>query len=297
MYTNTTILTQTASQVGVPQLRSDLKSHQVISTRQQSLISPTQPSSSRRQLLIASTLSLPLFNALPSLAAPSTATLEGAAPDVFTATAPSVVAIGTLVKDSFTAIASGVVWTSMGHVVTAYSPVNTAVRQNQNLVLAVQRPQSSGAISFYPVTAISAREPSLDLMVLQADLEEESSFSQLTLANSVGLKVGQDVFLLGSTVDGQRTLSTGVLSALGRTIPAPNGQAIRGALQTDVDITSLGLGGALVDSSGHLLGIPTVSYSKPGTGRSSGVNFAVPCNVLLDAVPKLIAYGNLAGRR
>ena len=280
-----------------PPKRCDLNVNHVISKTGQLIKPQTQHCTTRRHILLASTISLPLFHGLPSLAAPFSSIIEGPAQDIFTTTAPSVVAIGTLVGDSFSTLASGVVWTRMGHIITAYSPVNGAIRQNQNLIVAVQQPQA-GVVSFHPVTSIAAREPSLDLIVLQADLpQEESSFAMLTLARSGELNVGQDVLLIGSTTDGQRTLSTGVLSAKGRAIPAPNGQPIRGALQTDVDITALGLGGALVDSNGHLIGLPTVSYSKPGTGRSSGVNFAVPSDVLIDAVPKLIAYGNVAGRR
>ena len=166
---------------------------------------------------------------------------------------------------------------------------------------------TTGSISYLPITAIASREPSLDLIVIQVDFSSLSSgdggdggdsIIPITLSGrSPAPKVGEDVFLIGSTAEGGRTIGQGVLSATGRSIPAPNGQAIRGALQTDVDITKLGLGGALLDSSGGLIGIPTVSYAKPGAERSSGVNFAISRDTLLDAVPKMIAYGNVAGRR
>jgi S1-C subfamily serine protease len=87
-----------------------------------------------------------------------------------------------------------------------------------------------------------------------------------------------------------------VISAVGRVIPASNNQALQ-ALQTDAEVDQQSLGGALLDSSGRLVGMPVVSYVKPGQGRSSGVNFALPVDLLRDAVPKLIVYGSAQLRR
>lgn len=87
------------------------------------------------------------------------------------------------------------------------------------------------------------------------------------------------------------------MSATGRTVPASNNQPIPGALQTDADVTAQSLGGALLDSGGRLIGMPVVSYAKPGVARSSGVNFALPADLLRDVVPRLIVYGAAAPRR
>lgn len=80
-------------------------------------------------------------------------------------------------------------------------------------------------------------------------------------------------------------------------IPASNNQAIPGALQTDADVTAQSLGGALLDSSARLVGMPVVSYARPGVPRSSGVNFALPVDLLREVVPRLIVYGSAAERR
>ena len=252
------------------------------------------PPTTRRELLLTSGAFLTLTAINPQRAVAAIDT-ESPAIDIAATTSNLVATVGILSGDNFSALASGVIWTSQGHVVTAYSPVNGALRQDQNLVIALQNP-STGAVTYSPVKTVVAREPSLDLIVLLADLNTEET-SPLVISPSKDLKIGQEVYLVGSSPDGGRTLSAGVLSAMNRSIPAPNGQAIRGALQTDVDVTALGLGGALLNSKGQLIGIPTVSYSRPGTGRSSGVNFALPSDTLLDAVPKLIAYGNLLGKR
>jgi len=260
------------------------------------------PSSHRRELLLTSGTLAASFFITPLRAVVATDT-ENPANDIAAVTFDLVASVGTLAGDNFTALASGVIWTSQGHVVTAYSPVNGALRQDKSLVIAVQN-QSTGIVNYSPVNSVVAREPSLDLIVLQADElstgvgENSSTAKGLVVARSNVLEIGQDVFLIGSNPDGSRNLAAGVLSATNRSIPAPNGQAIRGALQTDVNVgNGINLGGALVDSKGHLIGIPTVSYSRPGTGRSSGVNFALPSDTLIDAVPKLVAYGNLSGRR
>jgi len=228
---------------------------------------------------------------------------ETPAADVFRAQAHTVMAVCTISQggpQEFSVVASGIVWDILGHVVTAFSPVNTALRQKQAVVLAVVS-ERSGDIVLIPAVAV-AREPSLNLIVLEADRSKlevamGDTLKPPPIASSASLRVGQDLFLISSTSQGSRSLSTGVLSSTGRSIPAPNGQQIRQALQTDVDITSLGLGGGLFDSGGNLVGVPTVSYTREGAGVSSGVNFALPSDVLLDAVPKLIAYGNLSGRR
>lgn len=256
------------------------------------------PPTNRRELLLLSGVLLTSSLITPKRADAIVTTTESPAIDIAATSLTFVTTVGSLSGDNFTALASGVVWTSQGHVVTAYSPVNGALRQQQNLVIATQDTSNGGAVTFTPVKTVVAREPSLDLIVLQADVSNTAdNTNRLVVSRSKDLKIGQDVFLIGSSPDGSRSLAAGVLSATNRSIPAPNGQAIRGALQTDVNVTALGLGGALVDSKGHLIGIPTVSYSRPGTARSSGVNFALPSDALIDAVPKLIAYGNLSGRR
>jgi S1-C subfamily serine protease len=68
-------------------------------------------------------------------------------------------------------------------------------------------------------------------------------------------------------------------------------------LQTDAEVGPQSLGGALLDGGGALVGMPVVSYAKPGVGRSSGVNFALPSDLLREVVPRLIVYGSAAVRR
>ncbi|XP_030476705.1 protease Do-like 5, chloroplastic isoform X3 [Syzygium oleosum] len=82
-----------------------------------------------------------------------------------------------------------------------------------------------------------------------------------------------------------------VVSGLGREIPSPNGSSIRGAIQTDAAINSGNSGGPLIDSHGYVIGVNTATFTRKGTGLSSGVNFAIPVDTVVRTVPYLIVYG------
>ena len=226
--------------------------------------------------------------------------------------AASVVAIGTSAppNSSFTALASGIIYNGT-YIITSYSAINPFLRQSTPLELLLLSADSTQRF-FTPITSVVAREPSLDLIILQADLNintetdssnsnNSSAISSATFTPSSSLLVGQEVSLIGSLPDGRRSISTGVLSATNRAIPAPNNQLIKNMLQFDTDVPPLGVGGALVDSHGHVIGIPTTnSYSTTAATtrlRSNGVNFAVSSDTLIDTIPRLIAYGNLSGKR
>ncbi|ESW19915.1 hypothetical protein PHAVU_006G166100 [Phaseolus vulgaris] len=82
-----------------------------------------------------------------------------------------------------------------------------------------------------------------------------------------------------------------VVSGLGREIPSPNGGAIRGAIQTDAAINAGNSGGPLINSYGRVIGVNTATFTKKGSGMSSGVNFAIPIDTVVRTVPYLIVYG------
>ncbi|KAF6136439.1 hypothetical protein GIB67_028658 [Kingdonia uniflora] len=82
-----------------------------------------------------------------------------------------------------------------------------------------------------------------------------------------------------------------VVSGLGREIPSPNGSAIRGAIQTDAAINAGNSGGPLINSYGHVIGVNTASFTRKGTGQSSGVNFAIPIDTVVRTIPYLIVNG------
>lgn len=85
-----------------------------------------------------------------------------------------------------------------------------------------------------------------------------------------------------------------MISGLGREIPSPAGRAIFGAIQTDAAINAGNSGGPLLDSFGHVIGINTATFTRQGSGRSSGVNFAIPIDTVWKLVPHLIVDGTVS---
>ena len=127
-----------------------------------------------------------------------------------------------------------------------------------------------------------------DLAVLQV-AGIPAQLPVLALGTSRDLVVGQDVIAIGSPFGFDYTLSTGVISGLGREVEGIGGLPIIGAIQTDAAINPGNSGGPLLDSSGRLVGINTSIFSP--SGASAGVGFAVPADTVARVVPDLIAYG------
>ena len=110
----------------------------------------------------------------------------------------------------------------------------------------------------------------------------------LELEDSSTLVVGQKVLALGNPFGLTQTLTTGIISALGRTIEAQNGRKIDGVIQTDAAINPGNSGGPLLNTEGKVIGINTQIIGSAG---SIGIGFAVPSNTARKIVPELIAYG------
>lgn len=133
-------------------------------------------------------------------------------------------------------------------------------------------------------------DPAYDLAVLKVDIERDKLRPAL-IGTSHDLRVGQSCFAIGNPYGYEHTLTTGVVSGLRREIPSPIGRAIRGAIQTDAAINAGNSGGPLIDSYGHVVGVNTATFTRKGSGVSSGVNFAIPIDVVVRIVPSLIVYG------
>ncbi|KAJ9691048.1 hypothetical protein PVL29_013289 [Vitis rotundifolia] len=144
--------------------------------------------------------------------------------------------------------------------------------------------------SFSREAKIIGYDPAYDLAVLKVDIEG-NKLKPVVLGTSRDIRVGQSCFAIGNPYGYENTLTTGVVSGLGREIPSPNGKAIRGAIQTDAAINSGNSGGPLINSYGHVIGVNTATFTRKGTGVSSGVNFAIPIDTVVRTVPYLIVYG------
>ncbi|XP_043690233.1 protease Do-like 5, chloroplastic isoform X2 [Telopea speciosissima] len=144
--------------------------------------------------------------------------------------------------------------------------------------------------SFTKEGKIIGFDPAYDLAVLKVDVEGKE-LKPAVLGTSQDLHVGQSCFAIGNPYGYENTLTTGVVSGLGREIPSPNGRAISGAIQTDAAINSGNSGGPLINSYGHVIGVNTATFTRKGTGISSGVNFAIPIDTVVRIVPYLVVYG------
>ena len=174
---------------------------------------------------------------------------------------------------------SGFVWDQDGHIVTNYHVVQMGDRASVTL----------NDNSTYPATIIGVA-PDKDIAVLRIDAPPQKLLP-LPVGQSSTLKVGQKVLAIGNPFGLDQTLTTGVISGLGREIKSVSGRPIQDVIQTDASINPGNSGGPLLDSSGRLIGMNTAIYSP--SGANAGIGFAVPVDAVNSIVPQLLKYGKL----
>lgn len=173
---------------------------------------------------------------------------------------------------------SGFVWDTEGHVITNFHVIQQANAAEVTLA----------DHSTWPADLVGI-EPDKDLAVLKIAAPAEL-LKPLRIGTSAGLRVGQNVYAIGNPFGLDQTLTTGVISGLGREIQSVTGRPIQGAIQTDASINPGNSGGPLLDSAGRLIGVNTAIYSS--SGASSGVGFAVPVDTIARLIPQLIQFGH-----
>jgi S1-C subfamily serine protease len=173
---------------------------------------------------------------------------------------------------------SGFVIDDAGHILTNYHVVRGA---------------QSIEVTFVDDTTLPAQvvgsDPRNDIALLKVDAPP-GLLIPVELGSSAALEVGQRAIAIGNPF-GQfgSTLTTGVISALDRTLEGPDGRPISGIIQTDAAINRGNSGGPLLDSSGRVIGINTAIFSP--TGTSAGVGFAVPVDTIRRILPELLSLG------
>ncbi|CAN6339001.1 unnamed protein product [Urochloa humidicola] len=189
---------------------------------------------------------------------------------------------------------SGFVWDSAGHIVTNYHVVAKLAGDGSLFHRCKVFLEDSSGKSYSKEGRLIGCDPAYDLAVLKVDVDSDKLRPAL-IGTSRGLRVGQSCFAIGNPYGYEHTLTTGVVSGLGREIPSPSGRAIRGAIQTDAAINAGNSGGPLIDSYGHVIGVNTATFTR--SGISSGVNFAIPIDTVVQSVPNLIVYGTSVSNR
>jgi len=176
---------------------------------------------------------------------------------------------------------SGFVWDKEGHIVTNYHVVANAEKVEVIFL--------DGATLLAEVVGT---DPDSDLAVLQVDLPPDR-LPPVTPGDSDTVFIGQRAIAIGNPFGQEWTLTTGVVSALGRTLPSGTSQfSIPEMIQTDAAINPGNSGGPLLDREGRVIGVNVMILSR--NQASSGVGFAIPVNVVKQVVPVLIQEGRYA---
>ncbi|MET0592145.1 MAG: trypsin-like peptidase domain-containing protein [Polyangiaceae bacterium] len=173
---------------------------------------------------------------------------------------------------------TGFVWDKEGHVVTNFHVVKDA----RSLTVTLD----DGRILVARVVGV---EPRKDIAVLQIDVPADQLVPIQLPEKGQPLEVGQKAVAIGNPFGLDHTLTTGVVSALGREVQGIGGVSIRDMIQTDAAINPGNSGGPLLDSGGRLLGMNTMIFSR--SGSSAGIGFAVPASTVMRVVPQIIRTG------
>ena len=174
---------------------------------------------------------------------------------------------------------SGFIWSKQGHIVTNFHVIYGA--DAIKVTLADRSEHQAKLVG---------ADPDHDLAVLQIQ-GSDGQLEPMVIGSSHDLRVGQKVLAIGNPFGLDHTLTTGVVSALGRTIKSMSNRTIEGVVQTDAAINPGNSGGPLLDSAGRLIGVNTQIVSP--SGAYAGIGFAVPVDTVNRIVPELIKHGKL----
>jgi 2-alkenal reductase len=210
---------------------------------------------------------------------------EASAVDIFALASPSVVHVyaRSAPQDFWrgrrgTQSGSGFVWDQAGHIITN----NHVVADARDVAVRF----ADGQVR--PVRVVG-RAPNFDIAVLR--LTRGTQPPPLPIGSSQDLQVGQHSYAIGNPFGLDQTLTTGVISALQRTLPVSPGREIADVIQTDAAINPGNSGGPLLDSAGRVIGVNTAIFSP--SGAFAGIGFAIPIDVVNRIAPRLIREGDL----
>ena len=172
---------------------------------------------------------------------------------------------------------SGSVIDAKGHILTNHHVVAEAQKLEVTL--------ADG--SKWPATLVGS-DPESDLAVIKIEAPREK-LKVVSMGDSRNLRIGQKVLAIGNPFGLQRTLTTGIISSLGRTIRSDVGTLIEDVIQTDAAINPGNSGGPLLNSDGEIIGVNSAILSP--SGGNVGIGFAVPVNTARRVVPELLAKG------
>jgi S1-C subfamily serine protease len=177
-------------------------------------------------------------------------------------------------------LGSGFVIDKSGHIVTNFHVVEGA----DEVEVSFSNGEEMDA-------AVIGNDPSTDIAVLKVDTDSRA-LKPLRLGDSDTLRVGDEVVAIGNPLGLERTMTAGIVSALGRVIDAPNLFAIEGVIQTDAPINSGNSGGPLLNAAGRVVGVNTQIVTA-GSSGNIGIGLAVPIDTVKDVAGQLIDHGSV----
>jgi S1-C subfamily serine protease len=177
------------------------------------------------------------------------------------------------------ALGSGFVIDKAGHIVTNYHVVQGA-----------QRVQVSFSNNERLAAQVVGRDPATDVAVLQVKAQSRA-LTPLDLGNSDAVRVGDAVVAIGNPLGEDRSITSGIVSALQRRIFAPNGAPIDNVIQTDAALNHGNSGGPLLNTRGRVIGVNSQIQTADGSGGNIGIGFAIPVNTVKNVAAQLIAKG------
>jgi len=210
---------------------------------------------------------------------------------------------------------SGYIWDTSGHIITNFHVVQSA----KSAQVAILTPSGSGGNgnsvtpsytsvrpgalgssgstvlkdftrSVYKAKVVGV-DPTKDIAVLKVDDVPIRELRPIEVGTSTGLRVGQGSLAIGNPFGLDHTLTTGVISGIGREVKSPIGRPISNVIQTDAAINPGNSGGPLLDSSGKMIGMATAIFSP--SGASAGVGFAIPADTVKSIAGMLIQNGQI----
>lgn len=188
--------------------------------------------------------------------------------------------LGLFGEENSSGSGSGFVIDGDGHILTNFHVIEGA---------------DSVQVTFYDGATHDAKvvgvDPTIDVAVLEAQPGAGVAIVPLPLGDSGPLLVGQKVLAVGNPFGLERTLTTGIVSALGRTLRSRNGRLIKGIVQSDAAINPGNSGGPLLNTQGLVIGMTTAIVSQ--VGQSAGIGFAVPINAVKRILPQLLESGHV----
>ena len=211
----------------------------------------------------------------PVKPSPSALGLQASYERVVKAVSPSVVQI-----ETSAGLGSGIVMDLLGHIVTNAHVVGSA--KSFTVTFSDGRRVTASLVGAYPPN---------DLAVIKVPA---GGVVPAAFANSSKVRVGQLAIAIGNPLGFRSSVTEGIVSAVGRTVPEENGAVLPNVIQTSASINPGNSGGALVDIAGRVIGIPTLAAADPQFGSAAaGIGFAIPSNTVKDLASQLVANGKV----